>query len=217
MTTTGRDLTLAALNFKIYNGDGMGSAIVERFQASEFQATLIAGLDTTLRRVFKANHAVLGARGDYLEIEAIITNAAGSASAETAVTNCIFAELKQIVGMPSAEKQIGTFGKISPFVSVSGKAAGKKDFEEANTLPLTITNNVAFNSTTYTTKTTQQIDGADDARIVAWRDSATASAILKNVVRITPSATQVLIIPRGYVAWADPNAAAQGNDVGGAA
>ena len=214
MTTTGRDLLLTSLNLKIERGDTEASQIVQTFAASQFQSALTDGVDRNKAVRADVLAAIIGARGDKLIIEAVCSNAAGAAAAETAVTNCIFLEVIDITNV-DAQLQYGLYGKISPFLTPKGRAATQADIDAVSKKGRSVLNNVAFNTSTYTTEVSQTTAGTTDTRIVAYRNNTTVGSITKNILKITPHSDGVILIKPASIVWADPDADAQGKNIGG--
>lgn len=146
--------------------------------------------------------AVLGARGDSLEVELQTTVGSGTGSYAKAMNMVLF-DIEEYIGVPQ-DVQYAVIGKKSVFKSPT-KAVGEGQLVGITRQITEISNNVVMTATA--TATDQKVRGSSDSRITATPTGAT-TAITKILMTLTPNEGNVFVLPLGGKIWAGISPAA---------
>jgi hypothetical protein len=140
--------------------------------------------------------AVLGARGDTLEVELQCTVGGGTASYAKAMNMVLF-DIEEYIGVPQSV-QYAVLGKKSVFVTPS-MPVGEGQLKGIARQITEISNNVVMTATA--TATDQKVRGTSDSRVTATPTGA-GTAITKIVITLTPNDGNVFVLPLGGKLWA---------------
>ena len=197
-------LYLGNLLFKMTKGNGLQDLTTEDHTAGSFQANLYDGLDRNKAVRLIRPLAMLGVRGDYLEIRAYVKTAATDGN--DVLTEDIFAEGVEWSGVPP-EVQYSAFASASPFVTAefaiqSGmlKGTDRQEIQFVNNVEVADPN-------AYTTAIAQKIRGASDSRVTMGGDAAAVESCTYFVLKLKPSSDGIFMLRGGAVIWMQPGVA----------
>lgn len=199
-------LYLGNLLFDMTKGNGLQDLITEDHTAGQFQPNLYDGLDRNKAVRLIRPLALLGVRGDYLEMKAYVKTAA--TDGDDLLRESIFAEGVEWSGVPP-EVQYAAYAKDSPFVTAefaiqSGMLKGT-DRQE-----IQFVNNVEVaDPDAYTTAISQKIRGTSDARVTVYGDHADVQTCSYFVLKLKPSGDGVFMLRGGAVIWMRPGVASE--------
>jgi len=192
------------LLFKMTKGNGLQDLTTEDHTAGQFQAKLADGLDRNKAVRLIRPLAMLGVRGDYLEIRPYARVA--SSDGNNVLVESLFAEGVEWSGVPP-EVQYSAYAGNSPFVTAefaiqSGMLKGT-DRQE-----IQFVNNVEIASAdAQSTAIAQKIRGESDSRVTFGGDVATVEACAYWSLKLKPNGDGVFMLRGGAVIWMQPGAA----------
>ena len=211
--TASKGNDLNSVDIKVTKGNGLADLITESHAAAEFQTSLANGMDVNKAVRVKKQVAVLGARGDYVEL--VMTMKAlstGVADDGAPIADSVFVEAIDFTGVPTAVQHT-VFGEFSPFVTPkSSMQESMLDGIDRQEVALVLNEVWAADAADCLTAKTQKLRGIADSRITAiFASPATAGdavaadyVILK--LKIKPNSDGVFVIPAGSILWLDPGA-----------
>ena len=194
--------TVDDVYLKVTKGNGLADLITEMWMGGIFQLNdavtdtgKSAGMDVNKAIRVKKQVAVLGARGDYLEVVAN-TSTKGTTTFAMAV-NAILVEGIDFTGVPTAIQHT-VFGEFSPFVTPKSSMQ-ESMMDGIDRQEVMFANNVttAVDGTAVSCK----LRGSTDARIKHTTTGA-ETAITKMVLKLKPNSDGVFVIPAGAILWA---------------
>lgn len=194
--------TVDDVYLKLTKGNKIESFITEMWLGKMFQYNddvtdtgVAAGMDVNKAIRAKVPIAALGARGDYLEMVANVTDK-GTGSWAMAV-NALLIEGIDFTAVPTAIQHT-VFGEFSHFRTPSSSMQ-ESMLDGIDRQEVMFTNNVA--ATVDGAAKTQKLRGEDDARITAISTGAT-DAVTKIALKLKPNSDGVFFIPAGAILWA---------------
>jgi len=146
--------------------------------------------------------AVLGARGDYVDIILALTTGSGTSSYANLV-RCVMVDMLDYSGVPVAV-QHAIFGKYSPFVTPT-QPVSRGMIQGIDRQEIEAVHNVV--TAAAGTAVNQKIRGSATSRLQATVTGA-GGAETELKLRAKPNSDGVFVIPRGAIIWAGAGNAA---------
>ena len=194
--------TVDDVYLKVTKGNGLADLITEMWMGGIFQlndAVLdtgkSAGMDVNKAIRVKKQVAVLGCRGDYVELVAN-TSTKGTTTFEMAV-NALLVEGIDFTGIPTAVQHT-VFGEFSPFVTPKSSMQ-ESMLDGIDRQEVMFANNVA--TAVDGTAVSCKLRGETDARLKHTTTGA-ETAITKIALKLKPNSDGVFVIPAGAKLWA---------------
>jgi len=199
-------LYLGNLLFKATKGNGLHDTKFEDHAAGSFQPNMYDGLDRNKAVRLIEQIAVLGVRGDYLEMEMHVKTAASDGN--DLKTESVFAEAVEYSGVPP-DIQYALFGVDSPFRTGSF-AVREGMLEGIEKQEIQFVNNVEIaDPDAQTTAIAQKIRGSSDNRVTVYGDAAAIEDCSKFTLKVKPNSDGIFLLRSGAVIWMQPGVASQ--------
>ncbi len=191
-------LLLSDMVFKITKGNKTQTSKPEAHASGSFQPNLYDGLNRNMARRLIEQIALIGSRGDFLEVEMIVGTPA--AAGRTFMLENIYLEAADFTGMlPDA--QYAVFGPDSPFVTAS-PAVQDSMLIGVDKLEFEIVNNVLITgAAAQNVEEVQKIRGILDDRMTVYGDAAASNTCTKWTLKIKPTFDNVILVRAGAIIW----------------
>jgi len=199
-------LYLGNLLFEMTKGNGLQDLITEDHTAGQFQPNLYDGLDRNKAVRLIRPLAMIGVRGDYLEIKGYVKTAA--TDGDDLLGEVFFAEGVEWSGVPP-EVQYAAYAVDSPFVTAEF-AIQQGMLKGTDRQEIQFVNNVEVASPdAYTTAIAQKVRGSSDARVTLYGDHADIQTCSYYALKLKPNGDGVFMLRGGAVIWMQPGVASK--------
>jgi hypothetical protein len=197
---------LRSLAIRATKGNELMNFTSEDFQKGMFQTTLVLGLERDKLVTTRKTIAVLGSRGDYLEV---VLFCSASEAGEVPNVDTVYAELTDITGVPAAVQHT-VFGEVSPFITPK-EPINESMLSGIDRQDLSITNSeIIASQAACATGKTQRVRGSLDSRITYQADHNDFESATELTLRFKPNSDGVFLMNAGSRIWANPAANALG-------
>ena len=191
-------MDLSSVGIKLTKGNELTSFVTEDFSCGMFQAALVDGLDTNKCNRIKNTVAVLGCRGDYMDVVLYCDEGETAAIADV---DTVYIEAVDYTGVPNAVQHT-VFGKYSPFVGPK-EAMNESMLDGIDRQEIAVINSeVIASEGAHKTGKTQKIRGSLDSRITYLGNANEIESITEMYLRFTPKSDGVFMIRAGARIWA---------------
>lgn len=195
-----------AYQIRVLKGNGLQNIVTEEHIEGQFQTSLAAGMDVQKAIFVRRQVAVLGARGDELQLRIPVNVDTTGAADIAGIANKVYAQLTDYSGVPVAVQHT-VMGKYSPFVTPS-QPVNDSMLDGIDIQQIDVADNVVLAADASYVETSQKVHGATDARFKAGYydgdDDINLDPTAQDgyyMIRCIPNGDEAFVLKRGAIIW----------------